>query len=355
MQSRINKLRKEFDSLNIDGMLISSPYNRRYLSGFTGTNGYIIIGKESNTFVTDFRYDEQSKKQCLGFEVVIYAKDINETLLSILNKQEIKNLGFEDSHVTCKQYNKLKQTFNEIELIPTGDLIEKLRRNKDNQEIDKIRKAACITDEAFSHILNVIKPGLTELEIALELEFFMRKKGASSISFETIVASGERSSMPHGVASDKVMKNGDVLTLDFGCIYEGYCSDMTRTIFVGNADKKMKKIYDIVLDAQVSALSAVKPGAICSDIDAIARGIIRDNGYVKNFGHGLGHSVGLEIHEAPRFSPTDKSALETGMVITVEPGIYVEGLGGVRIEDLIVITENGYENLTNSPKDIIVI
>lgn len=355
MQNRIAKLRKQFGSLNIDGMLVSSPHNRRYLTGFTGTNGHVLIGRKNNIFITDFRYEESARKECIGFEIAVQGKSFLETLSELIKKEGINNLGFEENHVTYQQYKKYKEILPEINLVSVSNVVEKLRTIKDDQEISNIRKAAQIADEGFTYILGIIKPGAVELEIALELEMFMRKRGASSLSFETIVASGERSSMPHGAASNKVIKNGDVVTLDFGCVYKGYCSDMTRTIFVGKADEKIRKIYDIVLEAQLSSLAAIKPSVVCSRVDEIARGIIKNNGYEKNFGHGLGHSVGLEIHEEPRFSPSDKSVLEPGMVITVEPGIYVEGLGGVRIEDLIVITDNGYENLTSSSKDIIVI
>ena len=226
---------------------------------------------------------------------------------------------------------------------------------EDSAELRKIAEAERLGDEAFSYILKHISVGRTEKEIASELEFFMRKNGASALSFETICASGVRSAMPHGTASDKVIKKGDFVTLDFGCILDGYCSDMTRTIVMGTPSQKQKEIYDVVLKAQISAINAVKCGARCADCDMAARKIIEDAGYGNNFGHGTGHSVGIEIHESPNLSPKSDAILQAGNVVTVEPGIYIDGFGGVRIEDLVQINDQNTENLTKSVKDLIII
>lgn len=356
MQNRIDNLRESFESLGIDAVLVSNPYNLRYLTDFTGTYGWAVIGKEKCVFITDFRYDEQARRQCKGYDIVIVQeKGIYETIFNVLQGLGVSNLGFEEDHITYRQYENYNNAFKNVNLFPIKNTIQKLRTIKDEEEISKIQRAAQIADSAFSHILEIIKPGVSELDIALELEFYMRKNGASSLSFDTIVASGQRSSMPHGVASNKIIRYGDAVTIDFGCIFEGYCSDMTRTIFVGKIDEKLKDIYEIVLQAQLAALDILKPRVVCKDIDRIARGIISEKGFGNNFGHGLGHSVGLEIHEEPRLSTKDETILQPGMVLTVEPGIYVEGIGGVRIEDMVVITQEGFQNLVTSPKDLIVL
>ena len=234
-------------------------------------------------------------------------------------------------------------------------MIEKLRMIKTDDEIRTIRRAAEIADEAFSHILTFIKPGVTELEVSNELEFFMRRLGASESSFDTIVASGKRSALPHGVATGKTIENGDMVTLDFGALYDGYVSDITRTVAVGEPTEELKKIYHIVLEAQMRACSALKPGMTGKEADAVARDYIKDHGYGEAFGHSTGHGIGLEVHEGPGLSFRSDTVLKPGMVVTVEPGIYVPGLGGVRIEDDVLITEDGCELLTSSPKELIIL
>ena len=352
---RADKLRESFKSIGIDAVLVSNPYNRRYLTNFTGTYGCAIIGRKKNVLITDSRYVEQARAQCKEFEIVEQKKGTYETILSVLQSINVENLGFEEDFITFHRYKNYIDSFKNVNLVPSGKSIEKLRGLKDSYEISKIRKAAQIADSAFSYILEVIKPGISELDIALELEFYMKKNGASALSFDTIVASGLRSSMPHGIASNKIIQYGDAITLDFGCVFEGYCSDMTRTVFVGKAEDKLREIYNIVLKAQVSALKALKAGAISKEVDNTAREIITNRGYGDNFGHSLGHSVGLEVHEEPRLSPKNESVVQVGMVLTVEPGIYREGVGGVRIEDMVVVTENGYDNFVTSPKELIIL
>lgn len=234
-------------------------------------------------------------------------------------------------------------------------MISEQREIKDEEEIAKIRAAEKLGDEAFSYVLNFIKPGISELDVAFELEFFMRKNGASGLSFDTIAASGIRSAMPHGVASEKIIEKGDLLTLDFGCVLDGYCSDMTRTVAVGSIDSKGKEIYETVLAAQKAGLEYIAKGKVCSGADAAARKVITEAGYGKNFGHALGHSVGIEIHESPTLSPKCDKILVPGNVVTVEPGIYIENFVGVRIEDLVLITDSGVENFTHSEKELIIV
>lgn len=355
MNSRVEKVTKQFEELGIDCLLITNKYNIMYLSEFVGTNAYILVLKDKSIFITDFRYSEQARKRCSGFEIVIQTKSIYETVFDLVKELKVKRLGFEQAQVTYKQFDQYKKCLKNIKLIPVDNAVEKIRRIKDENEILRIHEAMRITDKAFSHILDYIKPGVREIDIALEIEFFMRQNGASALSFDTIVASGLRSSMPHGIASDKLIESGDAVTLDFGCIYKGYCSDMTRTVFVGKADEKLRQIYEIVLNAQKSSLEILKPGLIAREADAAARNLISSNGFGENFGHSLGHSVGLEIHEEPNLSSKSESILDSGNVVAVEPGIYVDGIGGVRIEDLVVINEEGHKNLTTSSKEIIVL
>jgi Xaa-Pro aminopeptidase len=337
----------------LDGVFVYSGENRRYLSGFTGSTGYVVIGKSIAEFITDFRYKEQSSIQCKGFEIVIQSNDLMEKLAEALRKDGIKRLGIEDDFMTVGFSEDLKRAMPGIELVPARSIFAKLRVKKDASEIENIRKAAAIADEAFEHILGFIKPGMKETEVALELEYTMKKKGASKNSFDSIVASGIRSSLPHGIASEKIIENGEFLTLDFGCVYNGYCSDMTRTVFIGKATEKHRKIYDLVLRAQIAAFNGIKPGVSGKAVDKIARDIITAEGYGEYFGHGLGHGVGLAVHEDPRLSVLGENILEAGMIVTDEPGIYIPDFGGVRIEDLVLVTENGAESLSKSPKELI--
>jgi len=337
----------------VDGVLVYSAENRRYLSGFTGSTGYVIVGRSNADFITDFRYREQAAKQCAAFEVLIQSNSLPETLTQVMKKNNIKSLGIEEDFMTVGFLEEIRKHMPAMQLIPSSNIFAKLRVRKEPSEIENIRKAAAIADEAFSHMLEYIKSGMSENEVALELEFFMRKKGASGNSFESIVASGVRSSLPHGTATEKIIENGEFLTLDFGCVYNGYCSDMTRTVFIGKATEKHKKIYDIVLRAQLEALEAIKPGVTGKSVDSTAREIIKNEGYGEYFGHGLGHGVGLAVHEEPRLSILGETILEPGMVVTDEPGIYIPDFGGVRIEDLVLVTEKGYETLSKSPKELI--
>lgn len=339
---------------SLGAMLISNGNNMRYISGFAGATGYLYISGSRHAVVTDFRYTIQAEQEAKGYEVITIGKGgYEDSLNELIGSDQIKRLGFEAEDILFSTYQSLKEGLTVEELVPVGDEITKLRRVKTAQELSYIRKAEEIGDQVFGEILNFIKPGMTELEVAAQIEFLLKMRGAEGLSFSSIVASGVNSSMPHAVPTRKKIEIGDFLTMDFGCVYEGYCSDMTRTIVIGKADEKQKQIYETVLRAQTQALDFIKAGYKGREVDKVARDIIYKSGYEGCFGHGLGHSVGLEVHENPRLNMMDETLLLAGMTETIEPGIYVKGYGGVRIEDLVAVTEDGCENLTHSTKELI--
>nr|WP_263325756.1 Xaa-Pro peptidase family protein [Neobacillus sp. Marseille-Q6967] len=351
---KLDKLRAGFQEHGIDGILITSEYNRRYLTNFTGSAGVALISRDRALFITDFRYTEQAAKQCQGYDIVKHPGTIHDEVAIQAKNLGIKKLGFEEDHVTFSTY-KAYEKLIESELVPVSGLIEKLRLIKTDAEIKILKVAADIADAAFKHILDFIRPGKTELEVSNELEFFMRKAGATSSSFDIIVASGHRSALPHGVASEKVIESGDFVTLDFGAYYNGYVSDITRTVAVGQPDQKLKEIYEIVLEAQLRGMAGIKPGMTGKEADALTRDYITEKGYGDYFGHSTGHGIGLEVHEGPALSFRSDIVLEPGMIVTVEPGIYIPGLGGVRIEDDTIITKDHNEALTHSTKELIIL
>lgn len=354
MMVRVEKLRKKMRENDLDSFLVTSPYNLRYLTNFTGTTGLAVITLDNAYFITDFRYTEQVARQAQGFEIIQNVGPIFETVADLVKKAELQELAFEETQVSFYDYSILEEIIM-AELIPVVGMIEELREVKDEEEIALIEKACHIADSAYDHILKMIRPGMTEIEVANQLDFYMRSLGASGVSFETIVASGVRSAMPHGVASSKVIEQGDLITLDFGCYYEGYVSDMTRTFAIGDPGEKLKEIYQIVLDAQLAVIDAAKPGMMGSQLDAVARDYISSKGYGEAFGHSTGHGIGLEIHEGPNVSSRAEKQFVEGNVITDEPGIYLPGIGGVRIEDDLLITAEGNRILTQSPKELIIL
>lgn len=352
---RISKLRKVLQDHGLEAMLITSGINRRYLSGFTGSSGYVLVTGDDCYLLTDFRYMTQAAEQAAGVKVVEHGPKFIDTIRELLPAGENVRIGFEQEDVTFSAYTAYAEALKEAVLIPVSKAVENLRTFKDQEELAVMGRAADLADATFSHILNVIKPGMTERDVDLEMEFYMRTHGATSSSFDTIVASGERSAMPHGVASSRVIKGNEFVTFDFGALLDGYCSDVTRTIALGSPDPKLKEIYDIVLEAQLHALAHIKPGMTGRECDALARDIIVRYGYGEYFGHSTGHGLGMEVHEWPRLSKLSDEVMEPGMVVTVEPGIYLPGIGGVRIEDDIVITESGISLLTHSSKDYTVL
>lgn len=345
------------EELKLHAAVITDEYNMRHISGFRGGEGIIYISNTQNVLITDSRYTEQAQKES-DFTVIEENRGHKreEILKECLEKEGIAEgfrMGYEDESLLCAQFDKLKAALAVEEWIPMGGRVDALRQIKTEEELEYLAKAEEIGDKAFAKILTILKPGMTELEVAAELEYQMKKEGAENTSFSTIIASGLNSSMPHAIPGEKKLEEGDFVTMDFGCKYKGYCSDMTRTVVLGKASEKQKEIYGVVLKAQLAALDALKAGVTGKSVDKVARDIIEEAGYGEYFGHGLGHSVGLFIHENPRLSIGDETILQAGMIETVEPGIYVPGFGGVRIEDMVVVTEDGCRNLAHSPKELI--
>ena len=348
-RDKIGKENKE-----VKGFLVTNLKNLNYLTGFDG-EGFALIGTSGkNYLLTDSRYTEQAQKESPDFEILTDEPNKKDArilaLKKILAQSKIKKIAFESNHLSYAEFKKYSDSCESIEFLPTENIIEKLRMMKDKEEIIKIKKAAQITTESLKDVFEIIKPGMRELDIASELAYTMRKKGALKEAFETIVVSGKRSSLPHGKPSEKKIDEGELITIDMGANYQNYNSDITRTIIMGTENQKQKILFSIVLEAQKAALEFLKPGVRCKEVDSAARDIIVNKGYGEYFGHGLGHGVGLDIHELPQVSFSDDTVLLPGMVITIEPGIYLPEVGGVRIEDSVLITETGYEILTWFPK-----
>ncbi len=350
---KFTNLRKVMEEKGLDAIVVLSPYNRRYLSGFTGTSGSLLITQDTKQLITDFRYIQQANSQAEDFEIINQNGPMINKINELIQHGNYKNVGVEADLITYNEYQALNT--DEVQLSSIEGVIETIRMIKDDFEIKQIQKAADIVDETYEHILKWVKPGMTENEVNNEMEMFMRSKGATCSSFDTIVASGHRGALPHGVASNKVIEEGDMITLDFGALYEGYVSDITRTFAIGEPKEEMKKIYNIVLESQLAALEQIKPGMTGKEADSIARDIISSYGYGEQFGHSLGHGIGLEVHEGPALSQKSDIVLEENMCVTLEPGIYVEGLGGVRIEDDVLVTKNGLQRFTKSTKDLIIL
>ena len=350
-------LKKIIENSNVDAVLITDMYNLRYFTGFTGTTGMALATKEGKFFFSDFRYKEQATKQVeeKGFKFVEVGRNSLDKVKEIIDKFGIKKVGFEDLNMTFNYYKKIEELFK-VELLALGSALSNQRLIKKDFEIENIKKATEISDIAFAETIKIVKAGMSEKDVAAHLEYIQRKLGAEDKSFNTIVASGYRSALPHGVASDKKIGNNELVTTDFGAYYNGYVSDVTRTFFVGDKiEDKQREIYNIVLEANLLAIKHVKAGMKGSELDKIARDYIAGKGYGDNFGHGLGHGIGLEIHEAPTVSPLGDIVLEENMLITIEPGIYIEGYGGVRIEDDVIVKKDGCVVLNKTSKELLMI
>ncbi len=345
MNMRLRKLFRSFDKHGIDGLLVSSWPNVTYLSGFRGTESWILVSPKGLYFITDSRYSQQAEEEAPGFKVILREQPVTKIVADLVKKLKIKKLGFESSIVTHSFYQALEKNVGAGIIKPVEGLVELLRVIKDSSEIDKIRKSAVIAVRGFHYTKQTVRSGMTEREVQGRLEYYTKSIGSEKPAFELIIAAGSRASMPHCMSNETKIK--DMLLVDMGCVWEGYHSDLTRPLFLGRMTPLQKKVNGIVWDAQRAGIRKAGPGVKASDVDAACRDYIRKKGYAKYFGHGTGHGVGLEIHEDPGVGPRSKTVLKPGMVITVEPGIYLPGKFGVRIEDMVLITEKGRDVLTS--------
>lgn len=352
MKARLKKIKEKVAEEKIDGLLVSKLSNIRYLTNFSGSYALLYVG-EPSFFITDFRYKEQVKEEVKGPKIYISKKGLLDKFLNLKEIEEVKRIGFETEHLSYTEFLNLKKGLPKAKLYPKKGLIEEAREVKEEEEIELIKKTCAITTKVFEEVIKMIKPGITELELAAEIDYRLRRYGAEKTAFDTIVISGKKSAMPHGKPGLKKIKNREFIILDFGAVFKGYASDFTRTVFLGKATKKQRMIYSIVKKAQENALNNLKPGMSTKSVDNLARAIIKKEGYGKYFGHGLGHGVGLEIHEAPKLSFFSNGILKENCVVTLEPGIYIPGFGGIRTEDTVVIRKYGAEILTNYTKELI--
>jgi len=338
-----------------EGAVITSRQNRFYMLNMHSSAGTILLFKDAAYFIIDFRYIELAQKTVKNATVIMQGK-LYEQINELLAKHGVKKLWVEES-MTVGQLNTMKAALT-AEIVtdsPLTKIVNEMRQIKSREELEIIKTGQAISDAGFDFIITQLAAGRSERELAIELETFMRKQGASGIAFDTILVSGKNSSLPHGVPSDKLLEKGDFVTMDYGAAYGGYCTDMTRTVAIGYATDEMKQVYNTVLEAQLKAMEHIKAGKICGDIDKIARDHIYGNGYEGYFGHSLGHSFGIDVHETPGFAPGNTTVLQPGMMLSVEPGIYIPDKFGVRIEDTIYVTEDGFENITHSPKELIIL
>ena len=356
MNSNLLKLMSNLPE-GVDAALIESPVNRRYYTGFPSSAGVLVVFRDEAYFIIDFRYIEAAKANIKGCTVILQGKR-NEQIKELLNKHDAKRIAVEATRMTVSALDDYRRYFEGFEFVADGSLdklINAHRAVKSLEEYKTMCAAANIADKAFEQICGFIRPGVTEQEIATELCYYMRKLGGEGESFDTIVVSGPNGSKPHGVPGERKITAGDFITIDFGTIVNGYVSDMTRTVAVGHATDEMHEVYNVVLEAQQAAFDVIKPGILCKDVDAVARKVITDAGYGQYFGHSLGHSLGLEVHEGPNFSSVETATAKEGLLLSVEPGIYIEGKFGVRIEDTVWITADGFKNLAHSPKELIIL
>lgn len=336
-------------ALGLDGFLVTNLANIRYLCGYTGDNGLLLLTEHGSYFYTDFRYQEQAREEIVAARTIIRKRDLIAEF-PVEQTKGISRLGFEKSALTFGAFQQLKRQLKGVRLVPCDDLTLELRAVKEPAELANIAQAAATADQVLKEVLTLVKPGVRERELAAEIDF--RLKRAGGIGFDTIVASGPRGALPHAQPTDKKLKSGDAIIFDLGARHNGYCSDMTRTVFLGRADRKGREIYRIVLDAQARALDGLRAGRTGAEVDALARDYIAARGYGAEFGHGLGHGVGLVVHEQPGLHSRNEQPLPVNAVVTVEPGIYLPGWGGVRIEDLVVVTRTGCRTLSGTSKEL---
>lgn len=351
-RERIKKLRSEFAEDGLEAAFITKVENRCYLSGFSGSDGSLLITEEKSFLLTDSRYHLQARKESPDFEPIDITSGFQKPFSKIIKEENIGKLGFESNHLSFWQYRKLKKLLRETELLPVIDLVENLRSIKSRQELNRLIRAQEITDRAFHYIMTYIREGLTEKQVAWELEKYIRDEGTEILPFTPILASGINAAEPHHRSSDKKIESGEMVLLDFGAMVSGYGSDMTRTVFMGAPTRKQAEMYELVLSSQKAALKILKAGIRGKDIDKTARKMIESKGLGDSFRHSLGHGVGMEAHEKPTLGPTRDNLLFKNMVCTIEPGIYLTGWGGIRIEDMALVRKDGAKILTRSPKEL---
>lgn len=350
MSHRLEKLRQRLAENELDAILISQGENRRYLCGFTGSAGFLLISQKRAILATDFRYVEQAQSQAPDFDIAQIEGELPKWFPDLASSLGAKRIGFEAKDLSFSTHRQLVATVGGKKLVPTEEIVESLRAIKDEEELELITRAVELADAAFEGVAPMIHPGMTEKEVAWELEKFLRERGSETILFDFIVASGPNSALPHARPSDRVLLPGEPLLIDFGARFQGYCSDLTRTLYPGNEDKTFAKIYDLVLGAQLTAIATIEAGMSGEQADALARTVIEQGGYGEAFGHGLGHGVGLALHEQPRLGRGSSTILADGMVFTIEPGIYIKGWGGIRIEDMVVIEKGKVRVLSQAKK-----
>jgi len=352
---RLRKLRTSITERGLDALLLSQPGNLFYLSGFTGSSGWLFISGQNAILATDFRYVEQAKGEAPDFELIQTKQELRDWLPGLVSDLGWHKLGFEANFISYEGYNRLSETIKtkqvNLELIPTTGIVEQLRSVKEPEELGFITKAVELTDAAFEQAKTIIRPGMTEKEAAWEIEKFLRQEGSEGMPFEIIVASGPNSALPHARPTEKTIRSGEAVLIDMGARIGGYCSDFTRTLFLGKADKTLQEIYNIILKAQTTAIERVESGMDASQADRLARSVVEQADYGDAFGHGLGHGVGLAVHEFPTLGPSSSDSLADGMVFTIEPGIYLAGQGGVRIEDMVVLKNGKAQVLTKASKN----
>ena len=354
-ERRLQEVRKHLEASRLDALLVSHLPHVRYLTGFSGSNGLCVVTLNRQYFLTDNRYREQSKTEIDDFEILV----TSDTLLKAARKRGMingkKKIGFESQYLSVSMFENLKKLFPSASFVSKRSVIETIAAVKEESEIEAIKRAAAITDKVFRKVLLALKPGVRELDISAEISYWHQRFGADGDAFESIVASGPRGALPHGRATEKRILKGEFVTLDFGCRCKGYNSDLTRTVAVGTPTERGRKIYRTVLDAQRMAIEATRPGVLARNLDRVARRHIHQKGFGKYFNHSLGHGLGIEIHEPLRLSVKSKDVVKVGNVFTIEPGIYIQGFGGVRIEDDVVVRESGCEVITKSPKELMIL
>ncbi|OGR30863.1 MAG: integrase [Desulfuromonadales bacterium GWD2_54_10] len=354
LKNRRAKLERFFSSYGLDAILFTSTHNIRYLCGFSGSEGALLLTREAGWFLCDSRYTTQAFAEVEGVDIRQFTVKL-DAVADLIEEMNFSRIGFEAARTTVADFRLLSAKLSNSELVAIEGEVDQIRSCKDSDELDQLQEVASLASNSLLAVLPLLKTGVSELDFARELEFEMRRRGAEGRAFDFIVASGERGAMPHGRASEKLILSGELVTIDFGAVRHGYYSDETVTVAVGQPNDRCREIYGIVKEAHDRAIAAVRPGITCRELDTIAREFIRECGYGDFFGHGLGHGVGLEIHEKPVVSPRTETIVEKGMVFTIEPGIYIPGFGGVRIEDTVVVTSNGCYSLTQVSKELMIL